>query len=91
MLYNITNGKIKREVIVMSEWNELMQNKFFITDLGAEQNALVNGKQITIGRYAVWSPSKNASQHTIVEVSSDLNTLAKKYSVSDDRVCRLSK
>ena len=73
----------------MSEWSELMQNKFFITDLGAEQNAVVGGEQVTIGRYAVWSPSKNAQQHTIVEVGSDLDILQKKYSVSVDRVCKL--
>lgn len=75
----------------MYEWCELMQNKFFITDLGAEQNALISGEQVTIGRYAVWSPSKNAQQHAIVEVGSDLDALRKKYSVSGDRVCRLVK
>lgn len=75
----------------MAEWSELMQNKFFITDLGAEQNALISNEQVTIGRYAVWSPSKNARQHTIVEVGSDLEVLQKKYSVSGDRVCKLVK
>lgn len=74
----------------MFEWNELMQNKFFITDLGTEQNTLIGGEQVTIGRYAVWSPSKNARQHAIVEVGSDLSALQKKYSISDDRVCRLA-
>ncbi len=74
----------------MSEWNELMQNKFFITDLGVEQNTFVSDVQVTIGRYAVWSPSKNACQHTIVEVGSDLDMLMKKYSVSDERICRLA-
>lgn len=73
----------------MPEWNELMQNKFFITDLGAEQNALIGGAQVTIGRYAVWSPAKNSRQHAIVEVGSDLDALRKKYSVSDERICRL--
>ncbi len=73
----------------MFEWAELMNNKFFITDLGTEQSTLIGGVQVTIGRYAVWSPSKNASQHAIVEVGSDLDTLQKKYSVSDDRICRL--
>lgn len=77
------------EVVIMSEWGELMQNKFFITDLGEDQSAFVNGEQVTIERYAVWSPSNNARQHTIVEVGSGLDILQKKYSVSDDRVCRL--
>lgn len=75
----------------MLEWSELMQNKFFITDLGTEQSALVNDEQVKIERYAVWSPSKNARQHTIVEVGSSLHALQKKYSVSEDRVCRLVK
>lgn len=74
----------------MSEWNELMQNKFFITDLGTEQNTLIRGVQVTIGRYAVWSPSKNACRHAIVEVGSDLDVLKKKYSVSDERICRIA-
>lgn len=74
----------------MPEWNELMQNKFFITDLGAEQNTSIGGVQVTIGRYAVWSPSKNACQHAIVEVGSDLDVLKKKYSVSDERICRIA-
>lgn len=74
----------------MPEWNELMQNKFFITDLGAEQNASIGGAQVTIGRYAVWSPSKNVCQHAIVEVGSDLDVLKKKYSVPDERICRVA-
>ena len=68
----------------------MMQNKFFITDLGAEQNTVISGVQVTIGRYAVWSPSKNARQHAIVEVGSDLDVLKKKYSVSDERICRIA-
>lgn len=74
----------------MPEWNELMQNKFFITDLGTEQNTLIRGVQVTIGRYAVWSPSKNSCRHAIVEVGSDLDVLKKKYSVSDERICRIA-
>ncbi len=74
----------------MSEWNELMQNKFFITDLGGEQNTFIGDVQMTIGRYAVWSPLKNACRHAIVEVGSDLDALKKKYSVSDERICRIA-
>lgn len=75
----------------MSEWSELMQNKFFITDLGEERTEEINGEQVTVGRYAVWSPAKNAKQHIIVEVGSDLRTLKEKYSVSDERICKLAK
>ena len=74
----------------MPEWSELMKNNFFITDLGTEQSTLIGGAQVVVGRYAVWSPSKNARQHAIVEVGSDLSALQKKYSVSDDRICRLA-
>lgn len=75
----------------MIEWNKLMENKFFITDLGAEQKALIGDEQVTIGRYAVWSPSKNERQHAIVEVGSDLEALKKKYSISGERICRLAR
>lgn len=74
----------------MPEWNELMRNKFFITDLGAEQCANIDGAQVTVGRYAVWSPSKNQPRHAIVEVGSDLDMLKKKYSVPDERICRIA-
>lgn len=73
----------------MPEWSELMKNRFFITDLGEPQTAVVNDKQVTIGRYAVWSPAKNTQQHSIVEVGDDLEALKKKYFVSDERICRL--
>ena len=75
----------------MSEWSELMQNNFFITDLGAAQSAVIIGEQVTVGRYAVWSPAKNAKQHAIIEVGDDLEALQKKYSVSIERICRISK
>lgn len=74
----------------MPEWSEMMKNKFFITDIGEERTEEIGGEQVTVGRYAVWSPSKNAKQHTIVEVGSDLDALKKKYSVSDDRICRVA-
>lgn len=74
----------------MSEWLKLMENKFFITDLGAEQKATINGEPATVGRYAVWSPAKKARQHSIVEVGSNLEALKKKYAVSDERICRIN-
>lgn len=73
----------------MYEWSELMKNSFFITDLGTPQDAVINNESVTVGRYAVWSPSKDARRHFIVEVGSDLEELKKKYSVSDERICRL--
>ena len=58
----------------MPEWDELMRSKFFITDMG---------------RYAVWSPTKDDCRHAIVEVGSDLDALKKKYAVSEERICRV--
>lgn len=74
----------------MSEWDELMQDHFFITDLGTEKDTFVDGAQVTVGRYAVWSPSKHQHQHIIVEVGSDLDSLKNKYAVSDERICRIA-
>ena len=73
----------------MYEWSKLMGNSFFITDLGAPQAAVINNENVTVERYAVWSPSKNACRHAIVEVGGDLEELKKKYSVPDERICRL--
>lgn len=75
----------------MMEWDNLMNSRFFITDLGAEQTAVIKDESVTIGRYAVWSPVKdNGKRHIIVEVGNDIERLKKKYSVSDERVCRLA-
>lgn len=73
----------------MPEWDELMRSKFFITDLGVEKSVLISGVQMTMGRYAVWSPTKDDCRHAIVEVSSDLDALKKKYAVSEERICRV--
>lgn len=74
----------------MSDWTELMKNKIFITDLGENQMSVIGEKEVTVGRYAVWSPSKNSRNHLIIEVSENLEELQKKYSVPDNRVCRLA-
>lgn len=74
----------------MTDWSELMKNKVFITDLGKNQTAVIGEKEVAVGRYAVWSPSKNSRNHLIIEVGDNLETLQKKYSVPDNRVCRLA-
>ena len=75
-----------------AEWNEIMNKQCFITDLVTEQTATLNGKQLTIGRYAVWAPTKNdPTRHAILEVDSDLAYLQKKYGVKDDKICTLAK
>lgn len=73
----------------MAEWNEIMEGKLFITDLGADREVQLEGKDITLGRYAVWAPIQNCDRHQIVEVGRDLAALQQKYQVPDERVCKL--
>lgn len=69
---------------------ELFEGKIFITDLGASQLAENGDEKIEVGRYAVWSPFKDADGHQIVEVSDNLDILKEKYGINEDRVCVLS-
>ncbi|MFR2156836.1 MAG: hypothetical protein ACLS43_06795 [Evtepia gabavorous] len=55
----------------MEQWEAMMGGKTFITDLGEERHAEINGVDTVVGRYAVWSPIRNASRHQIVEVGCD--------------------
>lgn len=73
----------------MPEWNELMEGKLFITDLGADREVQLEGKGVTLGRYAVWAPIRNCDRHQIVEVSGSLSHLQQAYRVPDERVCKL--
>ena len=52
----------------MEQWEAMMGGKTFITDLGEERHAEINGVDTVVGRYAVWFPIRNASRHQIVEV-----------------------
>lgn len=74
----------------MSQWEDLMQGKVFITDLGENQVSVVNQQETVIGRYAVWSPVTNSTGHQIVEVDEDLDMLMSKYKIPEERVCRLA-
>lgn len=74
----------------MQDWNELMSGKAFITDLGTGKTSVINGEEVSVGQYAVWSPVINSQGHQVIEVGSDLETLMKKYSIPEDRVCRLA-
>ncbi len=74
----------------MQDWNELMSGKAFITDLGAGKTSVINGEEVSVGQYAVWSPVTNSQGHQVIEVGSDLEALMKKYSIPEDRVCRLA-
>ena len=74
----------------MEQWEAMMGGKTFITDLGEERHAEINGVDTVVGRYAVWSPIRNASRHQIVEVGCDLQALVEKYQIPDSRVCVLA-
>lgn len=73
----------------MEDWSALNKGKCFITDLGSEQTKEVDGKIVTLGRYAIWSPIANTDNHCIVEISSDCGQLQKKYNVSDTMIYHL--
>lgn len=74
----------------MQDWNELMNGKAFITDLGAGKSTVINGEEVSVGQYAVWSPVTNSTGHQVIEVSDDLEYLMNKYSIPQERVCRLA-
>lgn len=74
----------------MQKWSELMKNKPFITDMGVSRTSVIDGKEVTVGRYAVWSPVTNSTGHQVIEVSEDLDELKHKYNIPEERVCRLA-
>ncbi len=73
------------------KWEEMFAGRFFISDLGSSQDVTdENNNLIALGRYAVWSPMTNASNHMIVEVGDNLGSLMAKYNISSDYVCILA-
>lgn len=68
---------------------ELFAGRLFISDLGEPQTIEENGKQITLGQYAVWAPIQGTSRHSIIEVGDYLDDLMQKYHISKDNVCKL--
>ncbi len=71
------------------KWEEMFSGKFFITDLGENQEAEKDGEKIELGRYAVWAPFEGSTNHQIVEVGEDLSALKGKYNIPEDRICIL--
>lgn len=74
----------------MEDWNELMEGKVFLTDLGAPRQTELAGQPITLGRYAVWSPLRGTKGHAIVEVGDDLEELSARYGIPAERICVLA-
>lgn len=70
------------------DWQETFSGKNFISDLGENQRVENSGEEITLSRYAAWTPIGNKN-HQIVEISDNLQLLMKKYSVTQERVCIL--
>lgn len=75
----------------MEDWATRNKGKRFITDLGNEQTKEVDGKLVTMGRYAVWSPIEGADNHCIVEVGTDCGELQKKYGINAAMIYYLQK
>lgn len=73
----------------MNDWNKMMENKVFISDLGSNQEATVEGQPTLLGRYAVWSPVTNSTGHQVIEVGEDLELLSQKYNVPPERICTI--
>ena len=65
------------------EWEDLVEGKTFITDLGEESGSTGNS---AICRYAVWVPGNDMIGHRITEVNNDLQILQEKYHVPDELV-----
>lgn len=68
------------------EWNELVEGKNFITDLGEKIGS--NGQGV-ICRYAVWTQSTVSGKHQIVEVGNNLDELRNKYQISEDMIMKI--
>lgn len=69
------------------DWETLFAGRFFITDLGENHTADIQGKKQELGRYAVWCPNREGKGHTVIEVSANLTEMMKKYHITEDCVC----
>ena len=74
----------------MEDWESLMRNRAFITDLGENLDSVIEDGETVAGRYAVWSPLTNSKNHQVIEVGENLEYLRKKYRIPEERVCRLA-
>lgn len=71
------------------DWDSMVKDKVFMTDLGEDRTVEVEGKQMTLGRYAVWAPIPRAGRHQVVEVGSDSDQLARKYNIPEELCLRV--
>jgi len=76
---------------MVKDWDTMFADKIFITDIGTSQKIEIKGKNVEIGRYAVFSPNKNQKGHQAIEISDDYEMLCKKYKITSDYTCVVEK
>lgn len=69
-----------------TEWEDLVADKIFITDLGDQTQ--IQGQGV-VCRYAVWKPAEEEGKHQITEVGNNLYELRDKYQVEEAMVMRI--
>ena len=73
----------------MDQWEKLVKNKAYITDLGKNCIMEFHTVHAVVGRYIVWLPKPNSNRHFIAEEGNNLEELMEKYDIPFQRVQRL--
>ncbi len=73
----------------MDDWEKLIRNKPYITDMGKNCTVEFHMIHAVVGRYIVWLPIVNADRHFIAEEGNNLEELMERYSVPPERIQRL--
>lgn len=73
----------------MDQWEKLVKNKAYITDLGKNCIMEFHTVHAVVGRYIVWLPKPNSNRHFIAEEGNNLEELMEKYDVPFQRIQRL--
>lgn len=68
----------------------LTDGELFISDLGEEKSALLDGKPGRLGRYAVIKNFAAGNQLRVLEVGSNLEYLLAKYGITQNEVGRIA-
>lgn len=69
--------------------SELLDNQFFLMDIGITQTVKQKDETVEVGRYAAFSPNKDQKGHQVVEISNDAEYLCQKYNISTENLCVL--
>ena len=73
----------------MDDWDKLVKNKAYITDLGKNCTMEFHTVHAVVGRYIVWVPKPNSNRHFIAEEGNNLEELMERYDVPPQRIQRL--